>query len=73
MNGTLYIYNSLSRCKQPFKPLKVNVVDVLGRKMFAGAVSSLEFRLDVSQWPSGIYFIQMEQDGRRFGRKFLKR
>ena len=21
MNGTLYIYNSLSRCKQPFKPL----------------------------------------------------
>ena len=57
----------------PSKPLNVNVVDVLGRKMFVGPVSSPEFRLDVSQWPSGVYFIQMEQDGQGFGRNFLKR
>lgn len=55
------------------KPWNVNIVDVLGRKMFAGSVSSPEFRLDVSQWSSGVYFMQMEQDGRCFGRKFLKR
>ena len=57
----------------PLKPLNMTVLDVTGRKMFAGAVSSQEIRLDVSQWPSGVYFVQMEQDGRRFGRKFLKR
>ena len=57
----------------PLKPLNMTVLDVTGRKMFASAVSSLEFCLDVSQWPSGIYFVQMEQDGQYFGRKFLKR
>jgi len=55
------------------KPLNMTILDVTGRKMFAGAVSSLEFRLDVSQWPSGVYFMQMEQDSRYFWRKFLKR
>lgn len=59
--------------EMPFKPLNMTVLDVTGRKMFAGEVSSLEFHLDVSQWPSGVYFIQMEQDGQHFGRKFLKR
>lgn len=57
----------------PSKPLNMTILDVTGRKMFAGAVSSSEFRLDVSQWPSGVYFMQMEQNGRRFGRKFMKR
>lgn len=55
------------------KPLNVAIVDVAGRKMFAGSVSGSEFRLDVSQWPSGVYFMQLEQEGRYFGRKFLKR
>lgn len=55
------------------KPLNTIVFDVTGRKMFSGAVLSSEFRLDVSQWPSGVYFIQMEQDGQHYGRKFLKR
>ena len=55
------------------KPLNMTILDVTGRKMFAGTVSSMEFRLDVSQWPSGVYFMQMEQDGRYFWRKFLKR
>ena len=54
------------------KPLNVNVVDVLGRKMFAGSVSSPEFRLDVSRWPSGVYFVRIERDGACFARKFLK-
>jgi len=57
----------------PSKPLNMNIVDVNGQKMFAGAVSSSESRLDVSQWPSGVYFMQVEQNGRRFGRKFMKK
>ena len=57
----------------PSKPLNMTILDVTGRKMFVGEVSGSEFRLDVSQWPSGVYFMQMEQNGRRFGRKFMKR
>lgn len=49
------------------------VVDVMGRIMFSTTVSGSLATVDVSQWPSGVYFIQMEQDGRRFGRKFIKR
>ena len=55
------------------RPLNMTVHDVTGRKMFAGTVSSQEFHLDVSQWPSGVYFMQMEQDDQRYGRKILKR
>ncbi len=55
------------------KPLNMVIVDVAGRKMFVGSVSNSEFRLNVSQWPSGVYFMQMEQEGRYFGRKFMKR
>ena len=55
------------------KPLKVTVIDVTGRVVLAEAVSASELRLNVSQWPSGVYFMQMERDGQRYGRKILKR
>ena len=55
------------------KPLNVTVVDVTGRMVFAESVSVTELRLDVSQWPTGVYFMLIEQDGQRFGRKILKR
>jgi hypothetical protein len=55
------------------KAYNMTVVDVMGRKLFSGSVSSQEICLDVSQWPSGVYFVQMEQDGQHFGRKFMKR
>jgi acetyl esterase/lipase len=55
------------------KPLNVNVVDVMGRVVFSETISASEFRLDVSRWPSGVYFMQVEQDGQHFGRKILKR
>ena len=55
------------------KPMSVTVVDVMGRVVFRETVLATEKSIDVSQWPSGVYFIRMEQDGRRFGRKILKR
>jgi len=55
------------------KAYNMTVVDVMGRKLFSGSVSSREICLDVSQWLSGVYFVQMEQDGQHFGRKFMKR
>ena len=55
------------------KPLNVTVMDVMGRVVFAEAVSSTEVRLDVSQWPSGVYVIRTEQEGVCGVRKFVKR
>ncbi len=57
----------------PSKPLKVTAIDVMGRTIFKEDVSTTEFRLDVSQWLPGVYFLRIEQDGQRFGQKLLKR
>ena len=55
------------------RPLSWVVTDVMGRKMLSESNVNSSSTIDVSQWPSGVYFIRMEQDGRYFGRKFLKR
>jgi hypothetical protein len=55
------------------RPLSWVVMDVMGRKMLSESNVNSSSTIDVSQWPSGVYFIRMEQDGRYFGRKFLKR
>jgi len=55
------------------RPLSWVVTDVMGRKMLSENDLDSSSIIDVSQWPSGVYFIRMEQDGRYFGRKFLKR
>lgn len=55
------------------EPLPVTVVDVTGRAFFTGTADAAELRLDMSQWPSGVYFVRMERDGRYFGKKILKR
>jgi hypothetical protein len=55
------------------KSLSWVVMDVMGRKMLSENDLDSSSIIDVSQWPSGVYFIRMEQDGRYFGRKFLKR
>ena len=63
------------RCSEPLKdkPLSLIVTDVMGRKMLSENNVSSSSTIDVSQWPSGVYFMQLEQDGQRFGRKILKR
>ena len=54
-------------------PMNVTVIDVMGRVVFVETVSATETSLDVSQWPSGVFVIRMEQEGQCFGQKFLKR
>ena len=58
-----------SRCK----PLSVTVIDVMGREVYAETVSAMEMSLDVSHFPSGIYFIRLEQEDFWGVRKFVKR
>ena len=55
------------------KPLSWVVTDMMGRKMLSENNVNSSSTIDVSQWPLGVYFIRMEQDGRYFGRKILKR
>ena len=62
-------FGDVAQCK----PLNVTVMDVVGRVAFAETVSSTEVRLDVSQWPSGVYVIRTEQEGVCGVRKFVKR
>jgi poly(3-hydroxybutyrate) depolymerase len=55
------------------KPLSWVVTDMMGRKMLSKSDVNSSSTIDVSQWPLGVYFIRMEQDGRYFGQKILKR
>ena len=55
------------------KPLNITVIDLMGRVVIAESVSATEMSLDVSHLPSGVYFMQMEQEGLWDVRKFVKR
>lgn len=55
------------------KPLNVNFMDVTGRVVFSETILATEKSIDVSQWPSGVYVIRMEQDDAWGVRKFVKR
>jgi hypothetical protein len=48
-------------------------MDVTGRVVFDETVSATEKSIDVSQWPSGVYVIRIEQDDAWAVRKFVKR
>ena len=63
------------RCSEALKdkPLNLVVTDMMGRKMLSENNVSSSSTIDVSQWPSGVYFMRLEQDGQRFGRKLMKR
>ena len=55
------------------KPSSWEVTDMMGRKMLSGSNVNSSSGIDVSRWPSGVYFIRMEQDGLCFWRKLLKK
>lgn len=55
------------------EPCDMVVVDATGRIMLSTTVSSPVDTLEVSQWPSGVYYIRIGRDGQRYERKFLKR
>ena len=45
------------------KPRSLVVMDVMGRSVFSESKANPRVTIDVSQWPSGVYFIRMEQNG----------
>ena len=55
------------------KPLGLLVMDVNGRILMEKRLPAQKFSIDVSQWPPGVYYVWIEQEGARCGRKFVKR
>ena len=54
------------------KPFRMVVMDVMGRKLVAQTQSSSKVTIDTSLWPSGVYFLQVEQEGNCGTRKVVK-
>jgi len=54
------------------KPFRMVVMDVMGRKLVAQTRSSSKVTIDTSLWPSGVYFLQVEQEGFCGSRKIVK-
>mgnify|MGYP002620603662 FL=1 len=52
---------------------RIAISDVNGRELFAQDASQPNVTIDVSGWPSGIYLVRFEQNGRYVSRKFVKR
>lgn len=57
----------------PNKPRSLVVTDVMGRRLFSESNVSPQTIIDVSQWPSGVYIIRIEQDDALDIQKFVKR
>ena len=54
------------------QPVNFVVTDLVGRRMFSENRANPSFTIDVSQWPSGVYVIRIEQEGVWSFRKFVK-
>ena len=57
----------------PDEPFTITVVDVTGRKMLEKKSSSPQSTIDVTQWPSGVYFVRIGCNGFFDSRKIVKR
>ena len=57
----------------PNKPRSLVVTDVMGRRLFSESNVRPQTIIDVSQWPSGVYIIRIEQDDALDIQKFVKR
>ena len=57
----------------PDEPFTITVVDVTGRKMLEKKSSSPQSTIDVTQWPSGVYFVRIGGNGFCDSRKIVKR
>jgi hypothetical protein len=50
---------------QPNPGAHVDVVDVMGRRMWTGKLDGLQLQvIDVGSWPAGNYFLRLERSGR---------
>lgn len=52
--------------------VKLEVFDVLGKRVYNGAVSQLSSSIDVSNWRSGVYLVRVSNDKETQTKRFIK-
>ena len=75
-NPVYYLLSlSLQRSQQsPFPPImEVTMFDMQGREMLSQVVRGEYFTVDVSNYPPGVYLINLRMDGKQISEKFLKK
>ncbi|MBV7267652.1 T9SS type A sorting domain-containing protein [Winogradskyella luteola] len=51
---------------------KLEVFDVLGKRIYRGSINQLESSIDVSNWRSGIYLVRVSNDKTTQTKRFIK-
>ncbi|WP_179334495.1 T9SS type A sorting domain-containing protein [Winogradskyella costae] len=52
--------------------LKLEVFDVLGKRIYKGLITKLESSIDVSNWKSGVYLVRITDDTVTHTKRFIK-
>lgn len=52
--------------------LKLEVFDVLGKRIYKGLITKLESSIDVSNWKSGVYLVRLSDDTETQTKRFIK-
>ncbi|MFL0353603.1 T9SS type A sorting domain-containing protein [Xanthomarina sp. GH4-25] len=51
---------------------RVEVLDILGKQIYTSALSSLNNRVSVSKWHSGVYLVRVTQENQVVTKRFIK-
>lgn len=52
--------------------IKLEVFDVLGKRVYKSALTQLESTIDVSNWKSGVYLVRISDDKTVHTKRFIK-
>lgn len=63
---------NVSLSKKSDKDLTIEVFDVLGKRVYTGLITSLEYSVNVSNWKSGVYLVRVTDDKSTQTKRFIK-
>jgi len=52
--------------------LKLEVFDVLGKRIYKGLITKLEYSVNVSNWKKGVYLVRVSDDKKTQTKRFIK-
>lgn len=58
--------------KKSDKDLTIEVFDVLGKRVYKGLITKLEYSVNVSDWKSGVYLVRVTDDKSTQTKRFIK-
>lgn len=70
--ASTYLWVQGQNSSLPLQP-EIAVIDLLGREIFSGEITSTPYKIDISSWINGLYIVcSISEKGKRFEGKFLK-